>query len=612
MTVSGSYNGIPLQFLCSGVNVNSFSIGDLVLVLIKHSTGTSAEPSIIKKIKFPKNYVFGVYFNDKKSSKLAFFSNKGNKPTRVIPLKNGEDIDRKFGYFELGGTSKFLKKHKIYDFHIFGSIDCPTSYSKIATIEWKLREVFPRKIINEAKKIFENYKVSKNECLIEKPFITIDPEDAKDLDDAIYIEEDTSVNNPGGVYLYIAIADVSFFVKPGSVIDEEALKRGNSTYFPDKVIPMLPEDLSNSLCSLNKNTPKRAIVVKIKLDYKGHKITHKFMRGLIKVKENYPYEKFEAYLLEDKTENQFIEYKKAFDILLQSPLLSNRLDLNLTEKKVTVSKGGYPIDLYEKTSLRSNYLIEMIMILGNLCVSETLTQTTTKYISREHKSPEKQALKNLNMFMKNNDLPEVREKQVTSRFFNQLIERYKDPKKKNLMSNFVLRILPKAKYSEKDNGHFGLNLPLYCHFTSPIRRYADLTVHRSLALALQWEMDKSSFEKDQKIICKAINESEKKSVGAERDSVDRYSALFISNHINEYFDGVIVGSSRFYVFIKLNKFPIEGVLLKKDIRMNESEKLFISNHNKNKKDESELSIGHSIRVKVASVLPFNGSINFSV
>ena len=275
------------------------------------------------------------------------------------------------------------------------------------------------------------------------------------------------------------------------------------------------------------------------------------MRGLITVKRNYSYEKFEAYLLQDKTEDQFIEYMKAFDILLRSALFKIRLYLNLAEKKVSISEGGYPIDLYEKTSLRSNYLIEMMMVLTNLCVSETLTQATIKYISREHKSPEKQALKDLNMFMRHNDLAEIREKQPTSRSFNQLIERCKDPKKKNLISKFVLRILPKAKYSVKDNRHFGLNLPLYCHFTSPIRRYADLTVHRSLALALKWESDKPSFEQNQKVICQALNESEKKSVGAERDSVDRYSALFISNHINKYFDGVIVGSSRFCIFVKL-------------------------------------------------------------
>ena len=612
MTVSGSDNGIPLQFMCSGVNVDSFSIGDLVLVLIKRLTESNVELSILKRIKCPKNYVFGVYFNDQTNSKLAFFSNKGNKPMGVLTLKNGENIDRKFGYFELGKTSKFPKKHKIYDFHIFGSIDCPSSYSKIAAIEWNLREVFPKKIIKEAKKIFENYKISKNEFRIKKPFITIDPDDAKDLDDAIFIEKDTSDNNPRGLYLYIAIADVSFFVEPESVIDEEALKRGNSTYFPDKVIPMLPEDLSNSLCSLKERTPKKAIVVKVKLDYKGHKITHEFMRGLITVKKNFSYEKFEEYLSKDKTKNRFIVYKKAFDVLRRSPLLKNRLNLNLAEKKVTISEGGYPIDLYEKTSLRSNYLIEMMMIVANLCVSETLTQTATNYISREHKSPEKQALKDLNMIMRQNDLPKIREKQATSRSFNQLIEHAKDPMKKKLISNFVLRILPKAKYSEKDIGHFGLNLPLYCHFTSPIRRYADLTVHRSLALALRWELDKRTLEQNQKVICQSINESEKKSVGAERDSVDRYSALFISNHINEYFDGVVVGSSRFCIFIKLNKFPVEGVLLKKDLRMNKDQKIFNSSHNKNKESETTLSSGHSIRVKVVSALPFNGSINFSV
>jgi len=253
----------------------------------------------------------------------------------------------------------------------------------------------------------------------------------------------------------------------------------------------------------------------------------------------------------------------------------------------------------------------MMMILANICVSETLNQSTTKYISREHKSPEKQALKDLNMFIKYNELPTIREKQVTSHTLNQLIESCRDPQKKKLTSNFVLRILPKAKYSEKDQGHFGLNLPLYCHFTSPIRRYADLTVHRSLASALEWDLANQNLEQDQNVICRNINESEKRSIGAERDSMDRYSASFISNHIDEYFDGVVVGSSRFCVFIRLNKFPIEGVLLKRDLKIT-SKKRFHLNRNKMKQTELGLATGHSIRVKVVSALPFNGSINFSI
>ena len=581
-------------------------------VSIKKSTETNTELTILKRIKYPKNYIFGVYLHDQRNSSVALFSNKGRKPIGVQPIKNGENIDRKFGYFELGKSSTLPKKYKIHDFHIFGSIDCTSNYSRIASIEWDLREVFPKKILNEARKIFENHRFTKNEYRIEKPFITIDPDDAKDLDDAIFIEEDNSVGNRGGLDLYVGIADVSFFVKPKSIIDEEALKRGNSTYFPDKVIPMLPEDLSNGLCSLKERTPKRAIVVKIKLDYKGEKIKHEFIRGLITVKKNYSYENFEAYLSQDKTRNRFIEYRKAFDILQQSPLLNNRLNLNLAEKKVAISDEGNPVDLYEKTSLRSNYLIEMMMILANLCVSETLTQSTTKYISREHKPPEKQALKDLNMLMRYNDLPEIRERQATSRSLNKLVDRCRDAKKKKLISNFVLRILPKAKYSEKDYGHFGLNLPSYCHFTSPIRRYADLTIHRSLAFALKWELAEPTFEQNQKEICQLVNESEKKSVGAERDTVDRYSALFISNYINEYFDGVIVGTSRFCIFIKLDKFPIEGVLLKKDLKLNRGNKRFMSNHKNIKKAELELSTGHSIRVKVVSALPFNGAINFSV
>ena len=186
----------------------------------------------------------------------------------------GENLDQKFGYFAIGSPSKYTKKFKIHDFHIFGSINCPSNFSKIAAIEWNLRQFFPRKILNEAKKIFEKYRISKNEHQISKPFITIDPDDAKDLDDAICIEADNSKNNPGGIILFVGIADVSFFVKPNSIIDEEALKRGNSTYFPDKVIPMLPEDLSNNLCSLKENSPKKAVVVKMQLDHRGCKIKH--------------------------------------------------------------------------------------------------------------------------------------------------------------------------------------------------------------------------------------------------------------------------------------------------------------------------------------------------
>ena len=217
------------------------------------------------------------------------------------------------------------------------------------------------------------------------------------------------------------------------------------------------------------------------------------------------------------------------------------------------------------------------MILANLCVSQTLSQSITKYLSRYHEIPDKHALKDLNIFMSLNDLATIREKQVTSNSFNELLKQCKYPEKKELLSNFILRILPKAKYSDVEVGHFGLNLPLYCHFTSPIRRYADLTVHRSLAFALKWEMDDFNFMEDHKAICKIINESEKKSVGAERESLDRYSALFMSNHIDDYFDGIVSGSSRSCIFIKLKKFPIEGVLLKKYLDFkNEKKDLHLS------------------------------------
>ena len=180
-----------------------------------------------------------------------------------------------------------------------------------------------------------------------------------------------------------------------------------------------------------------------------------------------------------------------------------------------------------------------------------------------------------------------------------------------MLSNFILRILPKAKYSDVKAGHFGLNLPLYCHFTSPIRRYADLTVHRSLAFALGWEFHDLDSMEDHKAICKTINESEKKSVGAERESLDRYSALFMSNHIDDYFDGIVSGTSRFCIFIKLKKFPIEGVLLKKFLDFKKRKQRSSFYYGKSKTRYKGLSTGDEVRVKLVSALPYNGSITFS-
>ncbi len=579
---------------------------------VKFPKEQSHEVSILKRIKYPKNYMFAVYFNSKAGAKLALFSNKGDKSLSVVPLKMGENLDQKFGYFAIGRPSKYPKKFKIHDFHIFGSINCPSSFSKIAAIGWNLRQFFPKKILDEAKKIFENYKISKNEHQISKPFITIDPDDAKDLDDAICIEADKSKNNPGGIVLYVGIADVSFFVETNSIIDIEALKRGNSTYFPDKVIPMLPEDLSNNLCSLKENSPKKAVVVKMHLDHKGYKIKHEFIRGIISVKKNYSYENFEAYLSDCATKKKYSGYKRALNILKESPHLKNRLNLKLAEKKISISSEGYPTNIFEKASLKSNELIEMMMILANLCVSQTLSQSITKYISRYHEKPDKHALKDLNIFMSLNDLTTIREKQVTSNSFNELLKQCKYPEKKKLLSDAVLRILPKAKYSEIDAGHFGLNLPLYCHFTSPIRRYADLTVHRSLAFALKWKMDDLDSMKDHRAICQIINESEKKSVGAERESLDRYSALFMSNHVDDYFDGVVSGASRFCIFIRLKKFPIEGVLLKKDLVFERRKTRSSFNFEKSKTRDKGLFTGDEVRVKLVSTTPYNGSITFSL
>ena len=604
----GSENNEPIKAKSFQKNIINIQIGDLLLVKLKQQTNYNLKAEIVRKIKPSKRLILGVYFHSQKGSFISSTSKKDPRPYPVEPLRQNTKIDGKYGYFEIKKSKRGIRKYKIFDFYLFGSITDISSFSRIATIQWKIRDQFPNQILEEAQFIAKKAKIKNKEKYLRKNFITIDPDDAKDLDDAIFVEEDKNVTNRDGFILYIAIADVSYFVRLGSAIDLEAKKRGNSTYFPDKVIPMLPELISNEICSLKTGLLKRCIIAKITIDKNGKKLSHSFQRNLIKISNNFSYEQFNKFLGKNSSKNKrYAIYQSVYEALKRSVLLNSRLLLNLSEKKIEIGNKNFEVKIFEKKQLKSNELIELLMILANTSVAELLRAKSINFISRVHPDPNDLAITELNTLLQPFNSKRIKKETISSKEINKILLAIEGSDKSNYFKQKLLSLLPKAVYFEKKDKHFGLNLKSYCHFTSPIRRYADLTVHRALGFALGWEKNSYPANETLQLICEIINMTERQSVLAERDSADRFSALFMSNQKSIIHEANIIGASRFYVFVRLKLFPIEGVIPRNEFLKRKLKKWFKPGTN----ILNDLE-GHSVKVKLCSASPHNGTIYFSL
>ena len=604
----GSENNEPIEAKSFQKNLNNLQIGDLLLVRLEKKADNSLKAEIVRKIEPSKGLILGVYFHNTSEPFISSTSKKDPKPYPVDVLKQSTKIDGKFGYFEIKKSKKNRQKFKIIDFHLFGSIKDISSFSKLATIQWKIRDHFPKNIKEEADAIAEKENKKNKEKYLKKNFITIDPDNAKDLDDAIFVEKDQDKKNKDGFIVYIAIADVSYFVRLNSEIDLEARKRGNSTYFPDKVIPMLPEVISNKICSLRAGVLKRCIIAKITIDKDGKKLSHEFKRDLVKITSNFTYEQFNQFLEDGSCkDNKYVLYKKVYKTLKQSVLLNSRLLLNLSEKKIEIGDKNFGIKISKKKQLKSNELIELLMILANTSVAEFLSEKSINFISRIHSAPDDLAINELNILLQPFNWRKISKETMSSKEMSKILSTIEGSEKSNYLKQKLLGLLPKAVYFEKKGNHFGLHLKAYCHFTSPIRRYADLTVHRALGFALGWEENSYPLNETLQFICETINLTERQSVLAERDSIDRFSALFMANQKNIIHEGNITGASRFFVFVRLKRFPIEGVIPRIELSKSKLKKWA--------KPESKILNsfeGQKIQVKLSSASPHNGTIYFSL
>jgi ribonuclease R len=399
------------------------------------------------------------------------------------------------------------------------------------------------------------------------PLITIDPEDARDHDDAVYAQPDDDPKNKGGWRVWVAIADVAHYVTPGSALDRGAFKRGNSTYFPDRVAPMLPETLSADLCSLRENEDRACLAVEMVFDKDGKKKSHTFARGLMRSAAKLSYEAAQAAIDGEPNEKT----KPLLDPILKPLWEAYRcvwtarekrqpLEIDAPEHKI-IFKDGKVAGVKRRERFDAHKLIEEFMIQANVCAAETLELKGRPLIYRIHDQPSEEKIAALTDFLPTVNMKWSKGEHVSAGRFNRILHMAEKTPHKDIVNEVILRTQAQAVYSPDNIGHFGLNLHRYAHFTSPIRRYADLTVHRALIRALKLGQD-GAADKDEARYAETaqhISETERKSMAAERDATARYISAFLADRIGAEFEGRVTGVTRFGLFVRLDETQADGL-----------------------------------------------------
>jgi ribonuclease R len=452
----------------------------------------------------------------------------------------------------------------------------PRTISLIAIHSNDIPTEFPHAAIAQAEAA-KPVKLGKRTDLRQIPLVTIDGSDARDFDDAVWAEADPDSANKGGWHIMVAIADVSWYVRPGDALDTEAEKRGNSVYFPDRVVPMLPEALSNELCSLKPDVPRACLAVHMWLDARGHKTRHRFVRGLMRSAARLTYEQVQAARdgAPDATTRKLLDnvvapLYGAFAALSKARAERGTLDLDLPERRVILDDTGRVARIERRQRLDSHRLIEEFMIAANVAAAETLEKQRQLCMYRVHDAPDPAKLEALRKFLEGLEdvgLRLAKGQAVRPRDFNRLLSQAAGTPYAAMINELVLRSQAQALYSPENLGHFGLALRRYAHFTSPIRRYADLLVHRALVTGHNDSGEEFGEGGSGKIPLPAfagigthISQTERRAAAAERNAIDRYTAAYLSARVGATFAGRINGVTRFGLFITLEESGADGLV----------------------------------------------------
>jgi ribonuclease R len=499
-----------------------------------------------------------------------------------------------------------------------GSMDAPKAVSLIAIHAHGIPTDFPKEVLDEAARVAAADPRGRTD-LRSIPLVTIDPEDARDHDDAVWAGPDP--DNKGGHICLVAIADVAHYVTPGSALDREAYKRGNSVYFPDRVVPMLPERLSADLCSLKEGVDRPCLAVRMVFDANGKTRHHEFLRGVMRSAARLTYAQAQSAFdgkpdaaLSTTARETLAALWEAYGALVKAREARDPLDLDLPERRIEFGADGKIASINFRERLESMRLIEEFMVLANVAAAETLEKARTPLIYRVHEEPSKEKLFAFSDYLRTIGVNFSKGQVMKPGVFNRILENVKEGPHEKVMNDVVLRTQAQAIYAPGNLGHFGLNLAKYAHYTSPIRRYADLIVHRALIRALKLGDGGLTDRETSRLgeIAEHISMTERRAMAAERDSTDRYVAAFMADRVGARFDARITGVTRFGLFVRLAETGAEGLLPARVLgteyfRHDERRHALVGD-----RTGTVYGLGDIVAVRLAEAAPLTGGLRFDL
>jgi ribonuclease R len=501
-----------------------------------------------------------------------------------------------------------------------GSMDSPKTISLIAIHDHGIPTEFPKAVIEQAKAA-QAVDPRDRTDLRAVPLVTIDPPDARDHDDAVWAGPDDDPANAGGHIALVAIADVAHYVTPGSALDKEALKRGNSAYFPDRVVPMLPEELSADLCSLKEGVDRPCLVARMVFDRHGRKKSHVFQRAVMRSAARLTYAQAQAAFdgnphagMTDTVRKTLADVWATYKSLTVARNLRDPLNLDLPERRVVLGADGKVASIAYRDRLESMKLIEEFMVLANVAAAEALEKAKTPLIYRVHDTPSKEKLFAFSDFLRTLNISFAKGQVVQPGTFNRILAGAKGSPQEAVMNDVVLRSQAQAIYDPANIGHFGLNLAKYAHFTSPIRRYADLIVHRALIRAFSLGDDGLTDREMAGLgsVAEHITMTERRAMAAERDSNDRYVAAFMEDRIGQSFDARVTGVTRFGLFVRLAESGAEGLIPIRSLgadyfHHDEKRQALVG-----QRTHTSYGMGNVLAVKLMEAAPLTGGLRFEL
>ncbi|WP_406604327.1 ribonuclease R [Bartonella gliris] len=600
----------------------SVGVGDHILVKIFRNKTPQSSPytgRIIRKIDVSPKSTFGIVRKLENNRWCLEPIERKNDELLIdafseINVKSGDlvevEIKKNTGY---GLKSAQIK-------NVLGHIENEKTLSMIALLSKGIPYIFPEDVLKQVKNV-KPASIDNREDWLQLPLITIDPPDAKDHDDAVYATKDKDPANRGGWIIVVAIADVSYYVKTGTPLDKEALKRGNSVYFPNYVVPMLPERISNDLCSLREKKERPALAVRMIFDANGNKRKHSFHRVMVRVVAQLSYQELQLAIegnINEKTapffESVLQPLWEAYGCLKTARNRRQPLELEIAEKKIILNQNGCIQDVVSEIQLEAHRLIEEFMIQANIAASETLKEHHQPLIYRIHDKPSLAKQEILRSFLQSLGISLSRGSELTSARLNRILAKVTNTPQQELVNQVILRSQSQAEYNPKNIGHFGLNLHNYTHFTSPIRRYADLIIHRALIKTLQLGDDHLTDAQEQNLteIATQISLYERRAMIAERETIDRLVAHYLTNKIGRTFVGRISGVTKAGLFISLEKLNTDGFVpistLKNDYyHFDETQHILIG-----RRSHQGYQLSDIVEVKLIKVQPFAGALCFEL